>query len=200
MRTYGVDHGLDAVPEIARQLGLRVILGAWIDSDSVSNTAQLKRALALTQEYADVIDLLVVGNEVLLRGEQTPAALADILAAARRESRVPVTYADVWEFWRQYAEVLRQNVDVVTIHLLPYWEDAPVSSPGGSAPCCGQRRNAVDFFPLPVLIGETGWPAAGRQRGAAVPGGWNRRNSFVRCWPTSKLPISGQQSPSRLST
>ena len=76
VRTYGVDHGLDAVPAIARALGMRVVLGAWIDGDAVRNTAQLERALALGRDYADVIDLLVIGNEVLLRGEQTPAALA----------------------------------------------------------------------------------------------------------------------------
>ena len=49
VRTYGVDRGLDAVPALARQLGLRVILGAWIDSDSASNAAQIQRALALTR-------------------------------------------------------------------------------------------------------------------------------------------------------
>ena len=195
VRTYGVDRGLDAVPEIARQLGLRVILGAWIDSDSVSNTAQLKRALALTQEYADVIDLLVVGNEVLLRGEQTPAALADILAAARRESRVPVSYADVWEFWRQHAEVLRRNVDVVTIHILPYWEDAPVAVNQAVAHIVTVNAQIRSIFsPLPVMTGETGWPAAGRQRGAAVPGRLEQAR-FIRelLAYTVTSPLSGQQ-------
>ena len=171
VRTYGVDHGLDAVPALARQLGLRVILGAWIDSDSRGNGAQLQRALALTRDYADVIDLLVVGNEVLLRGEQTPAALADMLATARLSSRVPVTYADVWEFWRRHGDVLRQHVDVVTIHLLPYWEDTPVDVERAVAHLVtvNAEMQAI-FLPLPVLIGETGWPAAGRQRGAATPG------------------------------
>ena len=194
VRTYGVDHGLDAVPAIARQLGLRVILGAWIDSDSVSNTAQLQRALALTRDYADVIDLLVVGNEVLLRGEQTPAALADMLATARRSSRVAVTYADVWEFWRRHGDVLRQHVDVVTIHLLPYWEDAPVSVDRAVAHLVAVNAEMQAIFsPLPVLIGETGWPAAGRQRGAAIPGRLEQAQ-FIREVLASEqiLPVAGK--------
>jgi exo-beta-1,3-glucanase (GH17 family) len=197
VRTYGVDQGMDAVPAIARQLGLRVILGAWIDSDSAGNATQLQRALALTHDYADVIDLLVVGNEVLLRGEQTPAALADMLAAARRGSRVPVTYADVWEFWRRHGDDLRHHVDVVTIHLLPYWEDTPVAVDRAVAHVFAVNAEMQAIFsPLPVLIGETGWPAAGRQRGAAIPGPLEQ-SRFIRELLTSEqmLPDKGQAMP-----
>lgn len=171
VRTYGVDHGLDAVPALARVLGMRVVLGAWIDGDVVSNTAQLERALVLGRDYADVVDLLVIGNEVLLRGEQTPAALAALLARAKRESAVPIAYADVWAFWLRHAEMLRDHVDVVAAHVLPYWEDTPVALSQAI-----EHVSAIDahlkavFAPLPVFIGETGWPAAGRQRGPAVPG------------------------------
>ena len=103
VRTYGLDHGLDAVPAIARRLGLRVVLGAWIGRDAAANEAQLRRALDLAHEYRDVVQLLVVGNEVLLRRELAPEALAVLLARARRESPVPVAYADVWEFWLRHA-------------------------------------------------------------------------------------------------
>ena len=171
VRTYGVDHGLDAVPVIARTLGMRVVLGAWIGGDAVANEIQLERALALGREYADVVDLLVVGNEVLLRGEQTPEALAALLARARRESSVPIAYADVWAFWLRYADVLRDHVDVVAIHVLPYWEDEPVSVAQAVEHVVAVNAQMRAFFaPLPVFIGETGWPAAGRQRGPAVPG------------------------------
>ncbi len=39
---------------------------------------------------------------------------------------MPVTYADVWEFWLRHPE-LADSVDYLTIHILPYWEDRPVS-------------------------------------------------------------------------
>lgn len=192
VRTYGVDRGLEAVPALARQLGLRVILGAWIDSDNASNAVQIQRALKLTRDYADAIDLLVIGNEVLLRGEQTPAALAELLASARRSSPVPVTYADVWEFWRRHGDLLRQHVDVVTIHLLPYWEDTPVAVEQAVAQIVTVNAEMQAIFsPLPVLIGETGWPAAGRQRGAAIPGRLEQAR-FVR-EVLAKLPYPPQK-------
>ena len=180
VRTYGLDHGLDAVPAIARKLGLRVVLGAWIGRDAAANEIQLRRALELAREYRDVVQLLVVGNEVLLRRELAPEALAALLQRARRESPVPVSYADVWEFWLRHGPVLREHVDVVAAHILPYWEDDPVGS-----------KQAVDhvytvaaqlqqnFGSTPVFIAETGWPAAGRQRGPAVPGHFEQAH-FVR--------------------
>jgi exo-beta-1,3-glucanase (GH17 family) len=171
VRTYGLDHGLEAVPAVASKLGLRVWLGAWIGRDPAANAAQLQRALALTREHADVVQLLIVGNEVLLRRELPPDALAALLAQARRESAVPVAYADVWEFWQRHAAVLAPQVDVVAAHVLPYWEDEPVGIDAAAdhvRRIAGQLRAA--FAPLPVVIAETGWPAQGRQRGAAQPG------------------------------
>jgi glucan 1,3-beta-glucosidase len=171
VRTYGLDHGIDAVPEVARKLGLRVLLGAWIGRDPVANEAQLARALELARSHADVIDLLIVGNEVLLRRELSPPELAQLLERARRESKVPVAYADVWEFWLRHAAALRDHVDVVVAHILPYWEDEPVAIDDAVDhvyEIAAQVKAA--FAPLPVLIGETGWPAAGRQRGPALPG------------------------------
>ena len=171
VRTYGVDQGLDAVPAVARELGLRVILGAWIGRDEVANQAQLRHALALAHSYRDVIDLLIVGNEVLLRRELSPEALAKLLVQARQQSPVPVSYADVWAFWLRHAEVLRPHVDVVAAHILPYWEDEPVGVDEAVDHVYAMAAQMRDVFgALPVYVAETGWPAAGRQRGPALPG------------------------------
>jgi len=171
VRTYGLDHGIDAVPGIARELGLRVILGAWIGRDPVANEIQLARALELAHAHRDVIEQLVIGNEVLLRRELTPQALAALLDRARRASPVPVVYADVWEFWLRHARELRGHVDGVFAHVLPYWEDQPVAADLAvdHVYAIATQLDAA-FAPLPVTIGETGWPAVGRQRGPAVPG------------------------------
>jgi exo-beta-1,3-glucanase (GH17 family) len=180
VRTYGLDHGLDAVPAVARRLGLRVVLGAWIGRDAAANEAQLRRALDLAHEYRDVVQLLVVGNEVLLRRELAPEALAALLARARRESPVPVTYADVWEFWLRHGPALREHVDIVAAHILPYWEDEPVGvdqAVDHVYTVAAQLRQ--NFGSTPVFIAETGWPAAGRQRGPAVPGR-DEQARFVR--------------------
>lgn len=171
VRTYGLDHGLDAVPEVAARLGLRVALGAWIGRDPVANEAQVERALELARAHPGVVDRLVIGNEVLLRRELSPQALAALLERTRARSPVPVTYADVWEFWRRHAQVLLPQVDLAAIHVLPYWEDDPVAVDQAVEHVhriAQEMRQAL--APKPVWVAETGWPAAGRARGPAQAG------------------------------
>ncbi len=173
VRLYGTAHGLDAVPAIAQRLGLRVVLGAWLGRDEAANADEVRRAVALAIEHAAIVDRLIVGNEVLLRRELSVDALARWLDQARAQLKhvqVPVSYADVWEFWLRHDQ-LRAHVDIVTAHVLPYWEDDPVAVDDAVAHVVAHtRRLQRHFAPLPVWIGETGWPAAGRQRAGAAPG------------------------------
>jgi exo-beta-1,3-glucanase (GH17 family) len=170
IRTYGLTQGLDAVPAVAHKLGMRVKLGVWLARDATQNQSQLSRGLALARQYPNVIDLLILGNEVLLRKEMTPPQLAQILQAAKVQSPVPISYADVWEFWERNA-ALAAHVDVVTVHILPYWEDQPVAVDTAAQHVQEiGRKMQRHFGSKPVWIGETGWPAAGRQRDGAVPG------------------------------
>jgi exo-beta-1,3-glucanase (GH17 family) len=170
IRTYGLTQGLDAVPAVARKMGMRIKLGIWLARDAAQNQVQLSQGLALARLYPDVIDLLIVGNEVLLRKELTAPQLAQILQTAKAQSPVPITYADVWEFWQRHSE-LAKEVDVVTVHILPYWEDKPVAVHAAAKHVQEVGRKMQQFFAgKPVWIGETGWPAAGRQRDGAVPG------------------------------
>ena len=170
IRTYGLAQGLDGVPAVVQKLGMRMKLGVWLARDEAQNRVQLEHGMALARQYKDVIDLLVVGNEVLLRRELSPDALANVLTYARQHSPVPVTYADVWEFWLRNAS-LAQHVDVVTVHILPYWEDKPVAV-GDAVMHVFDIAATVQqqFAGKPIWVGETGWPAAGRQRAGAVAG------------------------------
>lgn len=170
VRTYGLSQGQDAVPAVARKLGMRVRLGIWLSRDEAQNRLQLNRGIQLANEFKDVVDLLVVGNEVLLRREVSPDALGRYLSEARQRSPVPITYADVWEFWQRHA-ALAQHVDVVTVHILPYWEDEPVRvSLAADHVLSVAAKMQQQFEGKPIWVGETGWPAAGRQRAGAVPG------------------------------
>lgn len=170
VRTYGLSQGLEAVPAVARKLGMRVQMGLWLARDEAHNRRELDRGIALAREFKDVVDLLVVGNEVLLRREVSPEALGNYLKETRQRSPVPITYADVWEFWQRHA-ALAQYVDVVTVHILPYWEDEPVEvSRAADHVLSVAAKMQLQFANKPIWVGETGWPAAGRQRAGAVPG------------------------------
>lgn len=188
IRTYGVEHGLEAVPAVARELGFKVRLGVWIGGDRTGNQAHLEQAIALAREYHDVVDLLVVGNEVLLRGELPLHELTGLLDQARAAQPAPVAYADVWEFWQRHASELKSHVDVAAIHILPYWEDHPVGIDHALAHVKAVRHSMQrELAPLPVWLAETGWPSAGRQRGAARPG-LTEQARFVRQWAQEARP------------
>jgi hypothetical protein len=111
---------------------------------------------------------------VLLRGEMTTADLAASIRSVRSRVQVPVTYADVWEFWLRNREVY-DAVDFVTIHILPYWEDIPVRAKFAAGHVDDiRKRMAVAFPNKEILIGETGWPSAGRMREGALPSRTNQ--------------------------
>jgi exo-beta-1,3-glucanase (GH17 family) len=174
VRTYSIENGLDQVPGLAAKVGLKVIQGIWLGSNRLKNLAQISTAVRLTKEYPGVITALVVGNEVLLRGEMTTADLAATIRSVKAQVAVPITYADVWEYWLRNREVY-EAVDFVTIHILPYWEDFPIRAKFAAAHVDSiRRRMAVAFPGKEILIGETGWPSEGRMRNGALPSRTNQ--------------------------
>lgn len=169
IRTYGVNHGTHRVPELAKQAGLKVMLGIWLAPEPDRNRIQIDTAIDLAQRFPDVVSAVVVGNEVLLRGEMTPADLAATLREVKAAVPVPVTYADVPEFWTRHPD-LAKNVDFVTIHLLPYWEDFPTPVADAVAHAEATRKQIAALIPdKEIFIGEIGWPSAGRMRAGALP-------------------------------
>ncbi len=179
VRTYSVANGLDEVPAIAKGLGLKVLQGAWIGRDTARNAGEIKTAVELARAYPEVIRALVIGNETLLRRELSADQLGALIRAARATSPVPVTYADVWEFWLRNAK-LADSVDFVTIHILPYWEDMPIGIDHAVDHVRAILAKVKETFGAkPLLVGEVGWPSAGRARGPATPSLVNQAR-FIR--------------------
>jgi exo-beta-1,3-glucanase (GH17 family) len=174
VRTYSIESGLDQVPEVAAKVGLKVIQGIWLGSNRQKNLAQISTVVGLVKQYPTVITAVVVGNEVLLRGEMTTSDLAATIRSVKAQVAVPVTYADVWEFWLRNREIY-EAVDFVTIHILPYWEDFPIRAKYAAAHVDDiRKRMAVAFPAKEILIGETGWPSEGRMREGALPSRTNQ--------------------------
>ncbi|PKO91616.1 MAG: beta-1,6-glucan synthase [Betaproteobacteria bacterium HGW-Betaproteobacteria-1] len=173
VRTYSVGQGLDHVPEAAGKLGLEVLLGVWIGWTDAENQRELTLGLKLANQHPDVIRALIVGNEVLLRKEQKPAKLKAYLERARASTDIPITYADVWEFWLKNKEI-EDSVDFITAHILPYWEDEPQAIEASISHAVNVMNRLEQTFDKPILIGETGWPSAGRHRNGSAPGNVNQ--------------------------
>src|SRR6476646_259553 len=186
VRTYSVENGLDQVPALAAKAGLKVIQGIWLGSSRLKNLAQISTVVGLTKEYPGVITSVVVANEVLLRGEMTTAYLATTIRSVKSQVAVPVTYADVWEYWLRNREIY-EAVDFVTIHILPYWEDFPIRAKYAAAHVDAiRKRMAVAFPGKEILIGETGWPSQGRMREGALPSRTNQARVVSDILDTAK--------------
>jgi glucan 1,3-beta-glucosidase len=169
VRTYSTDYGLDRVAEVAQRHGLTVLQGLWVSSYPEKTAAQVEAAVALANRFPGVVRAVIVGNEVLLRGEMLGSDLAQLIRSVKARVKVPVTYADVWEFWLRNPDVAAA-ADFITIHILPYWEDFSIPARNAGAHVDSIRgRVAAAFAGKEILIGEFGWPSAGRMREGALP-------------------------------
>ena len=169
VRTYSADLGLDRVAEIAERHGLKVIQGLWLGREPPRNRREIDTVVEIARRHPGTVRAIVAGNEVLLRGELSPGALADLIRDVRAQVVVPVTYAEVWEYWLRNRSVA-DAVDFVTIHILPYWEDNPIPAEAAAEHVADIRRMIADAFPgKQILLGEAGWPSAGRMREGALP-------------------------------
>ncbi|MGH6790344.1 MAG: beta-(1-6) glucans synthase [Pseudolabrys sp.] len=169
VRTYSLALGVDQVPAIARRHGLKVMLGIWLSTEPDKTRAEIETGIKLANQYPDVIRALIVGNEVLLRGEMSALDLAGTIRTIKARVHVPVTYADVWEFWLRNVP-LASAVDFVTIHILPYWEDFPIPARDAASHVDSIRQRVAKAFPgKEIMIGEVGWPSFGRMRDGARP-------------------------------
>jgi exo-beta-1,3-glucanase (GH17 family) len=170
VRTYTVSEGYERVPAVAREFGMQVLVGLWIGPDADLNAREVARGIALAREQRDAIRAIIVGNEVLLRHELTAAQLAVLIRRVAEATQLPVTYADVWGRWLDH-KTLAREVDFVTVHILPYWDDDPVGIDHVIAYVDRLYSELQrEFRGMPLFVGETGWPSAGRPRGAAEPG------------------------------
>ena len=168
VRTYSVGQGMDYVPEAAAKLGLKVYLGAWIGWTDADNIKEIMLATEKGNAYPDTVKALIIGNEVFLRQEQTEAAMQRYFTLAKHQSNIPITYADVWEFWLKHKDIA-QYIDFHTVHILPYWENSPVAVADATQHAEMVMDKMKAHFSKPILIGETGWPSVGRQRGESKP-------------------------------
>jgi exo-beta-1,3-glucanase (GH17 family) len=169
VRSYAAHEGDFDTAALAQRHGVKLWQGIWLSGNRADNEMEMARGIALANKYGDTIVRVVVGNEVLLRRDLPVAELIADIDRVKRAVKQPVSYADVWEFWTQFPEVA-QHVDVMLIHLLPYWEDTPTGIDRAVAHVGDVYRHMKALFPgKQIAIGETGWPSAGRERADAVP-------------------------------
>jgi exo-beta-1,3-glucanase (GH17 family) len=169
VRTYSARGPQGRIARLAGAADLEVLLGIWLGRNRAENRREIESALRIARLNPGTVKALIVGSETLLRGDLSAKSIKAYLEEVGQRSGLPVTYADVWEFWLKAPE-LAGAADFVTIHMLPYWEDDPVREDDAVAHVREVRERVAARFPgKEIVVGEVGWPSRGRMREGALP-------------------------------
>jgi cellulose synthase/poly-beta-1,6-N-acetylglucosamine synthase-like glycosyltransferase/exo-beta-1,3-glucanase (GH17 family) len=170
VRTYSVSGGLDQVPCVASEVGLKgVALGIWLGPDAATNEQEISTAMKALRDCPGIVDRVFVGNEAFgVRGELTIEEVTSYIRRVKRllPYRVPVSTAEPWNVWVANPS-LAEAADFIGAHFIPFWQGVPYEQ---ALPDLVRRVAAMEkqFKGKPVFIAEVGWPSAGRPFKGAV--------------------------------
>lgn len=185
VRSFSCTEGNEYIPVAAREKGLKTMVGAWIGDDKSDNDQEIQALI--DQAKQGNVDIAVVGNEVLLRGE---LAVEEIVAYIHQVKEalpdIPVGYVDAYYQFTQHEDLVKV-CDVILINCYPFWEGCPLDQ---STIYLKQMYEAVRKVSngKPVIIAETGWPSEGEQVGQAKASQENAITYFmnVQTWATKE--------------
>jgi GPH family glycoside/pentoside/hexuronide:cation symporter len=178
VRSFACTEGHEAIPRLARTKGLKTMTGAWISADRERNEREIESLIKLGTE--GMVDIAVVGNEVLLRAElPEPELLAYIhRVRAALPEHVPVGCVDAYfQFLERPA--LTSACDVLLANCYPFWEGAPIDLAAQYLRRMHGLVKAAGGEDKPVIVTETGWPGKGPAVGAAVPSAEHAMRYFI---------------------
>jgi exo-beta-1,3-glucanase (GH17 family)/cellulose synthase/poly-beta-1,6-N-acetylglucosamine synthase-like glycosyltransferase len=167
VRTYSSTGGVELVPWIATEFGLRVTAGAWIDKNQDRNDREIRSVIELTKRHSN-INGIIVGNETIFRGEQKVSDLIQMIQRVKRATNVPVTTGEIWHVWIEHPELV-SAVDYIAAHILPYWEGFSETQAVDQAVLIYDKLRKA-YPGKRIVIAEFGWPSAGYNLKNANPG------------------------------
>ncbi|HOP18135.1 MAG TPA: glycosyltransferase, partial [Gammaproteobacteria bacterium] len=166
VRTYTVEGTMGEVPRLALAHGLNVTLGAWISGQAKRNEEEIARLIKVYRESHKQVVRVIIGNETILREEQTVEEMIGHLEKVRESVWAPISTAEPWHIWLKHPELVK-HVDFIAVHLLPYWEGIPVDEAVDYV--LDRYRALKQAYPdKRIVISEVGWPSNGRTRQGAV--------------------------------
>ena len=176
IRTFSCTEGHELIPAIAREFGLKTLVGVWLDDDHEHNELEIENAIRIARE--GYVDILGVGNEVLLRGDLTEDELLDYIQRAKAAlPGVDVGYVDAYFEFADHPRIT-SSCDVLLANCYPFWEGCPAEHALLYMKEMYRRVVAVADGKK-VIISETGWPNIGTPEGGAVPSFENAIKYFV---------------------
>ena len=176
IRTFSCTDGHEHIPAIAREKKLKTMVGVWLDDDREHNDLELENAIRIANEGH--VDILAIGNEVLLRGDLTEDELLDYMRRAKEGApNVEVGYVDAYFEFVDHPRIT-DACDVLLANCYPFWEGCSAEHALLYMKDMYNRVQSVANGKR-VIVSETGWPNIGTAEGAAVPSFENAIKYFI---------------------
>lgn len=177
VRSFSCTEGNEFVPKIARELGLKTLVGAWLGDDAVKNEKEIEALIRLANE--GYVDIAAIGNEVMYRKDLTEDELLAYINKGRKEipAHIPVGYVDAY-----YEFTIKPRItdacDVILTNCYPYWEGT--NEKDALSHMKSMYHQALDAANgKRVIITETGWPSQGESFKNSHPSKDNAMKYFI---------------------
>jgi GPH family glycoside/pentoside/hexuronide:cation symporter len=176
VRSFSCTEGNEFIPKVAREKGLKTMVGAWISKDKAQNEKEINSLIELAK--AGVVDIAAVGNEVLLRGELSKDELIHYIRRVKKAlPNIQVGCVDTYYQFHEHTD-LADACDVLLANCYPFWEDCSIDQATVYLDQMYQVVNKISKG-KPVIIAETGWPGGGEALNNAQPSPENAMKYFV---------------------
>ncbi len=176
IRSFSCTDGNELIPVIAREFGIKTLVGAWLGTDPEVNEREVNGLISLAKQ--GLVDIAAVGNEVMYRHDLSEEELLNFIRRVKSEiPGIPVGYVDAYYEFTERPKIT-EACDIILCNCYPFWEGCPFeNSLDYMRSMYEQARTAANG--KEVLITETGWPSRGENLRGAVPGEKNARDYFV---------------------
>ena len=176
IRSFSCTEGNENIPRIAREYGIKTMVGAWLGDDPEVNEKEIAGLIQLANEGC--VDIAAVGNEVMYRGDLTEEELLSFIYRVKEQiTNIPVGYVDAYyEF--SHRPKITEACDVILANCYPYWEGCDIDYSLVYMKQMFQEAVAAGKGKK-VIISETGWPSEGASLGGANPSYKNVLKYFI---------------------
>lgn len=167
IRSFSCTEGNELIPKIAKEMGIKTLVGAWLGDDLEINENEIKGLIQLAKK--GYVDIAAVGNEVMYRKDLSEEELLAYMQQVKKElpTNIPMGYVDAYYEFTERPKIT-QACDVILTNCYPYWEGCHIDySLMYMKQMYYQALDAANG--KPVIITETGWPSKGEGLEGAIP-------------------------------